>query len=287
MTIMRLPLSQIIADSANNSRSILAGITELANDIKINGLLQPLVVTAAEPDALDSRYVLRAGFRRFAALQTLGTHEVDVTVSETGGDIINLVENLSREDISVYDFATAIVKLNDDGMSASKIGKHLQDKKADGFGTSGNNLNNIMRLRRNLAPAILEQWQQGHPAATIKNLLMIVGKKDEKTHQEMVDLWNRLTNPLDPQTPKDADSDDAETDDDDAVIAPAPKKRTYVAALKMLAKLEELAKASELSRERYEAVDATMRWVFGHADSLFGITLEKEKDKPLQDAQRD
>lgn len=286
MTI-RIPLSQIVADPSNNARSFLPGIPELAKDIETNGLLQPLVVTAPDEDALDARYVLRAGFRRFAALQTLGITEVDVTVSDKPGKIINLVENWAREDISVYDFATAIMKLNDEGMTAQKIGKHLQGTRADAFGSSTANLGNLIRLRRNLAPAILEQWAAGHPAATTKNLMMIVGKKNT-THEEQIMLWNRLTG-LEAEQAEErraALNGEAEEGDDDVTVPPPPKKRTSVAAFKMLEKLDDLNSKGHLSLERLNSATETIKWVFGHSDDLFGVTLTKDKEKPLQDAPR-
>lgn len=70
-------------------------IEELAEDIKHNGLINPLTV--------NQNLVLLAGGRRFAALQTLGLKECSVCIKETTplqDREIELSENIQREDLT-------------------------------------------------------------------------------------------------------------------------------------------------------------------------------------------
>ena len=83
---------------------------ELAESIKKQGLLQPLVVREIE----SGRYEIIAGERRWRACQSLGMTEVPVILRQVDDETamaIGLVENLQREDLNAMDQARAMHRL--------------------------------------------------------------------------------------------------------------------------------------------------------------------------------
>jgi ParB family chromosome partitioning protein len=90
-------------------------LDELAESIKVNGLLQPLVVRTA-PGASADRYELVAGERRLRAVARLGWTDVPVLVREASDDtllVLALVENLQREALNPLEEAEGYRTLGD------------------------------------------------------------------------------------------------------------------------------------------------------------------------------
>ena len=86
-------------------------ISELADSIKANGLIQPLTVKAE-----DDHYVLIAGERRLRAMRSLGYLSapcIILDVSDRNSAVLALVENIQRKDLQFFDEAEAIAKLLD------------------------------------------------------------------------------------------------------------------------------------------------------------------------------
>lgn len=118
MEIQHIPVSQITADASWNIRKDTdeSGIAELAAAIEKDGLLQPICVqqkgTAAKP-----KYALVFGFRRFAAIQSLGTMETvpcivePKTISEGALVLRNLAENTARQNLNPIDEAEGAQRL--------------------------------------------------------------------------------------------------------------------------------------------------------------------------------
>lgn len=87
------------------------GLDELADSIRRNGLLQPLVVRPA-----GSGWEIVAGERRFRALERLDWEKVPVVVRELTDDqmlVLALVENLQRENLSPLEEAVGYRQLID------------------------------------------------------------------------------------------------------------------------------------------------------------------------------
>ena len=85
-------------------------LVELAESIKKQGLLQPLVVREMSP----GRYEIIAGERRWRACQLAGMTEVPVVLRQVDDETamaIALVENLQREDLNAMDQARAMHRL--------------------------------------------------------------------------------------------------------------------------------------------------------------------------------
>lgn len=87
-----------------------APLQELAESIKKQGLLQPLLVR----ELSNGRYEIIAGERRWRASQIAGLNEVPVILKQVDDETamaMALVENLQREDLNAMDQARAMHRL--------------------------------------------------------------------------------------------------------------------------------------------------------------------------------
>jgi ParB family chromosome partitioning protein len=87
-----------------------SSLNELAESIKKQGLLQPLIVRELN----DGCYEIIAGERRWRASQLAGLTEVPVNLKQVDDETamaIALVENLQREDLNAMDQARAMHRL--------------------------------------------------------------------------------------------------------------------------------------------------------------------------------
>lgn len=87
-----------------------APLVELAESIKKQGLIQPIVVRELD----NGRYEIIAGERRWRASQLAGLTEVPVILKQVDDETamaIALIENLQREDLNAMDQARAMHRL--------------------------------------------------------------------------------------------------------------------------------------------------------------------------------
>ncbi len=100
-------------------------LAELAQSIKENGLLQPLLLRPA-PKA-PGKYELVAGERRLRAVQKLGWKAVPAVIREVDDDtllILALVENLQREALNPMEEAEGYQALVENhGLSHAQVGR--------------------------------------------------------------------------------------------------------------------------------------------------------------------
>ena len=101
---------------------------ELADSIKVHGIIVPLVVRP-RPSKDGGGYYLIAGERRWRAAQRAGLHEVPVVVQdvEEGAALERaLVENLQRADLGPLEEAAAYQRLVDEfGLSQDAIAQRI------------------------------------------------------------------------------------------------------------------------------------------------------------------
>ena len=96
------------------------GLEELADSIRTQGVLQPLLVTPGG--------VVVAGHRRLAAARLAGLSEVPVVVRDLDRvqqQEIMLVENLQRQDLSVVEEARAYRRLLDGGHTTAQLARRI------------------------------------------------------------------------------------------------------------------------------------------------------------------
>jgi ParB family chromosome partitioning protein len=117
-----------------------AKLDELADSIRVNGIIQPIIVRRA-----GDGYRIIAGERRWRAAQKAGLLKVPIVirdVAETATDKLlelALVENIQRENLNPVDEALAYQRLADDhGMT--------QDQIAAAVGKDRSSVANFLRL---------------------------------------------------------------------------------------------------------------------------------------------
>lgn len=97
--VRRVPLGAIVPNPLQPRRDFPEEeLAELAESIRENGLLQPLVVRPTP--GMDGRFELVAGERRLRAIRSLGWEDVAAVVREVSDEtllVLALVENLQRE----------------------------------------------------------------------------------------------------------------------------------------------------------------------------------------------
>lgn len=99
-------------------------LAELAQSIKMNGLIQPITARALP----DGRHMIVAGERRWrahllAGLDTIEANLIDITDSER--DILAIVENLQRSDITPLEEGRAFQRVLDTGVTAEELAHRL------------------------------------------------------------------------------------------------------------------------------------------------------------------
>ncbi len=113
-------------------------LEELANSIRAQGVVQPIVV---RPVA-GSRYEIIAGERRWRAAQLAGLHEIPAVVRDVPDQAamaMALIENIQREELNPMEEAMALHRL------IEEFGLTHQET-ADAVGRSRASVSNLLRL---------------------------------------------------------------------------------------------------------------------------------------------
>lgn len=145
-TIVLLPCS-IIRSNANKTRKSSDDneIDSLAASVRINGVIQPLVVRYTDKNC----YELISGERRLCAAKKVGLSTVPciiMNVNECESLLYSLIENLQRKDLNFFEEADAYLCLTESF-------KLSQDEIARRLGRSQSAISNKMRLLK-LSPEI-------------------------------------------------------------------------------------------------------------------------------------
>ena len=127
-------------------------LQELADSIKAQGIIQPLVVRRQA----SGRYEIVVGERRWRAAQMAGLTTVPVVIKELRNDEaakIALIETLQREDLNAMDQARALQRLQ-------KEFNLTQDALSESVGKSRTAVTNLLRLL-NLSSEVQELLEAG------------------------------------------------------------------------------------------------------------------------------
>jgi ParB family chromosome partitioning protein len=133
-----LPIDQL-SPSPLQPRTVFdeAELEELAQSIRQNGILQPILVRQR-----GGGFEIIAGERRWRAAQRAGLHEMPAILRQLDDDEaleLALVENLQREDLNPLEEAEAYQRL------VVRFG-HTQDAVAQAVGKSRSHIANMIRL---------------------------------------------------------------------------------------------------------------------------------------------
>ena len=138
-------------------------LTELAESIKAQGVIQPIVVRELSP----GRFEIVAGERRWRASQEAGLAEVPVVVRELDDRTViamALIENIQREDLNPLEEAQSLQRLiNEFSLTHAEA--------AEAVGRSRAAVSNLLRLLE-LPPAIralleARRLEMGHARALL------------------------------------------------------------------------------------------------------------------------
>ncbi len=116
-----------------------ASLAELAESIRAQGIIQPILVRQVDGDA---HYEIIAGERRYRAALQAGLTDVPVTirdVSDSAALAMALIENIQREDLNPLEEAQGIARLIEEF-------KLTQDGAAQAIGRSRSAVANLLRL---------------------------------------------------------------------------------------------------------------------------------------------
>lgn len=114
------------------------GLKDLAQSIKQQGLLQPIVVRELSKD----RYEIVAGERRWRACQLAGLDRIPVVIKQLDDEstmAVALIENLQREDLNPMEEAYALARLKEEF-------NLTHDQVAKAVGKSRPAVSNFLRL---------------------------------------------------------------------------------------------------------------------------------------------
>lgn len=113
-------------------------LVELADSIRAQGVVQPVVVRPLEDDGFE----LIAGERRWRAAQMAGIEHIPAVVRDVPDEVsvaMALIENIQREDLNPLEEATALRRLIDDFQMTHQ-------EAADAVGRSRAAVSNLLRL---------------------------------------------------------------------------------------------------------------------------------------------
>ena len=138
-------------------------LEHLANSIKSQGVLQPIVVRVMK----NNNYEIIAGERRWRGAQIAGIHEIPAIIKDMGDEMAQeaaLIENIQRENLNAVEEARAyktILKNNNSDF----------EKLSKAIGKSKSHISNIVRLleldEEILNYIILGKLSMGHARALI------------------------------------------------------------------------------------------------------------------------
>ena len=154
-----------------------SNLQELAQSIRANGVIQPLIVQSSGPE----RYHLIAGERRWRAAQIAGLERVPVVVRDYAKDRlleVALIENIQREDLNAIEIAYALQRLaSHHHLSHEEIARRTGKDR-----TTITNLIRLLKLPRDIQALVVDRrLSMGHARA-------LLGLEDE---QKQVDLAQR------------------------------------------------------------------------------------------------
>jgi len=126
-------------------------LNELAESIRVHGLIQPIIV-----NRMENGYMIIAGERRFRASKICGLKEIEAIVKEyTNKQVaeIAIIENLQREDLNPVEVAKGIKQLMEEyGLTQEKVAERL--------GKSRSAIANSLRIL-SLYPEVIDLVEKG------------------------------------------------------------------------------------------------------------------------------
>lgn len=131
-------------------------LQELAASIKVQGVMQPIVLRGISGAGENKRYEIIAGERRWRATQLAGLEKIPAVIKDVNDEAavaMSLIENIQREDLNPMEEALALQRLIDEfDLTHQEV--------ADAVGKSRTAVTNYLRLN-NLSPEVSQMLAHG------------------------------------------------------------------------------------------------------------------------------
>lgn len=148
-----------------------AALADLAQSIREQGIVQPIVVVAR-----GDRFEIVAGERRWRAAALAGLSVVPISVREKSSDRslleAALVENLQREDLNALEAAEAYLRLKDEFQLT-------QEKIAERVGKDRTTIANSLRILK-LSSSVRDRIRSGELSAGHAKALVALASTDDQ-----------------------------------------------------------------------------------------------------------
>ena len=174
-----------------NAREDLGDIAGLMQSIREVGLRTPLWVLhqetkrrpagVSEKEFKRHRYFLVAGFRRHEAIRRIqegnpgAFDEIEVTKfkgSVAEAQVLNITENIQREDLSPVEIANAVMLLLNLGFKQNEIAQKI--------GKSPTWVSNAIEFRRSATPQLRDAVQEGKISYVLGRQIASLGDGDQR-----------------------------------------------------------------------------------------------------------
>ena len=191
-----------------------ASLNELAESIRSQGLMQPILVRPIGGSGDSTRYEIIAGERRWRAAQIAGLPQVPVVIREVpdqAAAAMALIENIQREDLGPLEEAAGVQRL----VAEFKL---THEQAAQAIGRARAATTNLLRLLQLSRPvqALLNDGKlemgharallalTGHQQETVANQVAEAGMSVRQTEKLVQDILNPNTRvPKKKLTPRD------------------------------------------------------------------------------------
>ncbi len=177
-------------------------LAELAQSIRTNGIIQPLIVRRTA-----ERYELVAGERRWRAARMAGLDHVPAVIQDLADDKlleITLIENIQREDLNPIEVAQAFDRMGRDlNLSHEEIGQRTGKDRS-----SITNMLRLLRLPDEVQVLLAERrLSMGHarallglPSADLQRQLAEKASSQGYSVRQVERLVKRMTEPREPKS---------------------------------------------------------------------------------------
>lgn len=141
--LLSLPIDMLQRGAVQPRRDMRKDtLQDLANSIRSQGVVQPIVVRSIENQGEGHHYEIIAGERRWRAAQLAGLTEIPAVVREVNDETavaMALIENIQREDLNPLEEAQALKRL---------VGEFsmTHEEAAQAVGRSRTAVSNLLRL---------------------------------------------------------------------------------------------------------------------------------------------
>jgi len=166
--LLLIPIEKIFRDENQPRKEFdKEKIEELAQSIKKNGLIQPLILTKKD----NLNFILVAGERRWRAAQIANLKMIPSLLlpDDLDKDEISLIENIQRENLKISEEAQAYQRLIDKN-------KYTHEELAKIVGKSRSHITNLLRIL-SLDPYFFGLLNKG--VLSMGHARALVGKKPE------------------------------------------------------------------------------------------------------------